>query len=239
VLIGRFLEFAIPTERPLESLEFYRQLGFKVATDTGADVSSQVVVSDGRLSIALCDRRTNQPTLVFVCPGFSSRIDQLERAGLIVDAAVIGEHTFNRLDGHIHNGPHLRLLEARTHSPVRQQPSLLGWFEDISLVTHRRDMSVLEALGFVALPSQGVFGDGLTFTSDAITLSVYNAIDSSSIWLNFECDDLAGLRDALARLGVDEDVDLAGDLDRRHHLIVKAPEGTFLLAKKADYTTRE
>jgi catechol 2,3-dioxygenase-like lactoylglutathione lyase family enzyme len=156
MLIGRFLELSIPTERPLDSLEFYRQLGFTVATDTGADVSAQVVVSDGRLAIALCDQRTAQPTLVFACPGFSTRIDELERVGLIVDDVAIGEHTFNRLDGHIQNGPYLRLVEARH---IRQLGiSLRCWVgsEEISLAAYRANVSALEVVGIRGAVIRGI-----------------------------------------------------------------------------------
>lgn len=234
MLIGHFLELSIPTERPLDSLEFYRQLGFTIATDTGADVSAQAVVSDGRLSIALCDRRTAQPTLVFACPGFSTRIDELERAGLIVDDVAIGEHTFNRLDGHIQNGPCLRLVEARTHSPVGQRPSLLGWFDEISLAAQRANVSALEALGFVALASDGVFGGGFTLTSDTITVSLYGRGESSSACVHFECNDVTSLRTALRSRGVDEDLALASHLDADGYCIFRAPEGTVLVVRQSD-----
>jgi hypothetical protein len=234
VLLGRFLELAIPTARPLDSLEFYRQLGLSVASDTGADESTHVVVSDGRLSIALCDHRLRQPTLVFVCRGFAARIEPLEQAGLVVDEVAIGEHRFNRLDAHLRHGPHLRLVEARTHSPVAEQPSALGWFNEITVPASRMDVRSMESLGFVALECEGLFGRGMALTSDSISLGLNAPGGLSSVWLHFECADLDGLRRALHGRGIEEDHSAAPELDRHTHIVVQAPEGTMLVARRGD-----
>jgi len=64
--IGRFLEFSVRTADILESLYFYKTLGF-VELEIGDMWSHKyAVVSDGELNIGLHDREFDAPALTFV-----------------------------------------------------------------------------------------------------------------------------------------------------------------------------
>ena len=61
-MLGRFLEYAVASPNPLESLDFYTRLGFAVAPDTGETREGTIALSDGRLTLRLCTSLGHSPT---------------------------------------------------------------------------------------------------------------------------------------------------------------------------------
>jgi hypothetical protein len=59
--IGRFLEFAVQTPDILESLHFYKSLGFTELESADIYPHKYAVVSDGELNIGLHDREFDSP----------------------------------------------------------------------------------------------------------------------------------------------------------------------------------
>jgi len=232
-MLGRFLEYAVPTSRLLESLDFYSQLGFATAADTGAAAERYVALGDGRLTVALHGSALEEPTLVFVCPGFIDEVERLEVAGLSIDWVSGGDHTFNRLEGRLPNGTPISLVDARTHSPLPNYNSQLGWFEEIWLpimpAEHKADC--WEGLGFVAFEANDGVGPRITLTSDTLSIGLHETLSPARPWLTFYCDDVSALRETLSRLGIQEDRRLAPTLDRATHVVLVAPEGTLIVAR--------
>jgi hypothetical protein len=225
-MLGRFLELVVPTPRPLDSLNFYCQLGFGVAADTGSEAATHVTVGDGRISIGFKEHGLSEPALVFVRPGFSNHLEELEQAGLLIDHIAVGDHAFNRLQGHLPGGLAIQLIEARTHSPLSQQPSKLGWFDEIGLPIAKPEITFWQSLGFVALEMHHSPWARLAMTSDTLTVGLH-AVDSPlRPWLTFECDDVGAVREMVSRLGLTEERHWGPWIDRSTHLVLIAPEGT-------------
>ncbi len=65
-LLGRFLEFSIQTPNIIESLGFYKLLGFQELQVGEVWSHKYAVVSDGVLNIGLHDGKFDSPALTFV-----------------------------------------------------------------------------------------------------------------------------------------------------------------------------
>ena len=64
--LGQFLEFSVRTPDILESLAFYKALGFTELESGDIWSHKYVVVSDGILNIGLHDREFSAPAVTFV-----------------------------------------------------------------------------------------------------------------------------------------------------------------------------
>jgi hypothetical protein len=64
--IGKFLEFSVRTPDILESLHFYKTLGFTELEIGEVWTHKYAVVSDGELTIGLHDREFDAPAITFV-----------------------------------------------------------------------------------------------------------------------------------------------------------------------------
>ena len=64
--IGRFLELGVAAPDILESLHFYKTLGFTELETADVFPHKYAVVSDGELSIGLHDREFDAPAVTFV-----------------------------------------------------------------------------------------------------------------------------------------------------------------------------
>ena len=233
-MLGRFIELAVPSREPLASAEFYGKLGFSIAPETGSVSSATATFSDGRISLGLYESSVQEPTLVFVRPDLARALEQFEDAGLIVDTAAIGDHAFNQIDGRIRGGLRVRIIEARTSSPVPQKPSLLGWFEEISFPMVQPDTDGLESFGFVLFDTSSAVGRRVTLTNDAVTIGLHGAHLHPHAWLTFENDDINQLRHSLASRGILEDRSMMPGFDRSHGLILMSPESLPIFVKASD-----
>jgi len=65
-MLGRFLEFSVQTSNIIDSLGFYRLLGFHELEIGDVLSHKYAVVSDGELCIGLHDRSLEGPALTFV-----------------------------------------------------------------------------------------------------------------------------------------------------------------------------
>jgi hypothetical protein len=233
-MLGRFIELAVPSREPLASAEFYGKLGFSIAPDTGSVPSAHATFSDGRISLGLYEPSLEEPTLVFVRPDLARALEQFEEAGLIVDTAAIGDHAFNQIDGRIRSGLRVRIIEARTSSPVPPKPSLLGWFEEISFPMVQPDTDGLESFGFVLFETSSAVGRRVTLTNDAVTIGLHGVHLLPRAWLTFENDDIDQLRHSLASRGISENRSMMPGFDRSHGLILVSPDGLPILVRASD-----
>ncbi len=115
--VGRFLEFGVRTPDILESLGFYKLLGF-TELDTG-DVYDYkyTVVSDGDISIGLFDCEMESPRLTFVQPELARHARSMADHGFDFKHLTLEEDLFNELEMTDLDGNTLRLIEARTFFP--------------------------------------------------------------------------------------------------------------------------
>lgn len=131
-VLGRFLEFSVRTHDILESLQFYRTLGF-VELDIG-DVYTHkyAVISDGELNIGLHDREFDAPAITFIQHELAKHAPSMVDHGFDFNFMRLDEDVFNELRFADRDGHMITMLEARTFhsSEEAENNSMLGdWFE--------------------------------------------------------------------------------------------------------------
>ena len=131
-MLGKYLEFSVHAPDVLESLGFYKALGFSELETGDIWPHRYAVVSDGDICIGLHDRVFDAPALTFVQQDLARHARSMTDHGfdfsfLRIDADVFNELGFTDRDGHM-----VTLVEARTFSPPADDldDSACGsWFE--------------------------------------------------------------------------------------------------------------
>ena len=131
-MLGRFLEFSVHAPDILESLGFYKLLGF-VEQESG-DVWSHkyAVISDGNVCIGLHEEEIASPAVTFVQADLAKRARSMSDHGFDFTLLKIGQEEFNQLVLKDRDSNNLWMLEARTFSRPDEdtEDSLCGnWFE--------------------------------------------------------------------------------------------------------------
>ena len=112
--IGNFLEFSIRTPDVLESLNFYKALGFEELQSSDAWPHKYAVVSDGVLNIGLHDREFDSPGVCFVQPELAKHARSMADHGFDFTHLQLGEEAFNELHFVDRDKHTIMMLEART-----------------------------------------------------------------------------------------------------------------------------
>lgn len=234
-MIGRFLELSVHAPDVLASIEFYESLGFLQATTGDAWSYPYGVVTDGRIGIGLHERELqNSPMLSFVLPDLFGHLDALEADGIEILDRRLGSDVFNEASFAGPGGHLIRLLEARTFSPVDRAPgetSKLGWFEEIALPVP--DLAAAgrfwERLGFVPTEECEEPYPHVGLTSDTVDLALLRPGSLARPALVFSDaampERVAGLR----QRGFEFAPRLPGNLDPERGALLIAPEGTQIL----------
>jgi len=233
-VLGRFLEFSIATTDILASYEFYRVLGF-----TGIDASDIYahrygVVTDGRIALGLHEADLPELSLTYVHPELARHARTLRDTGLAPSYERLSDERLHEIGLEHADGVALRLLEARTFSPVdRVRMARVGWFEDLVLPTRDIDASVAywERLGFIRI---GDDTQQATLTSDHLSLAIRAGLRTARPALHFTVDEVDPVRDALADAGLNCDTRLGAALGAAIGFAVVAPEGTTLVVTAAE-----
>jgi catechol 2,3-dioxygenase-like lactoylglutathione lyase family enzyme len=235
-VIGRFHEISVHAPDVLTSIEFYEKLGFVQASTGDAWPYPYAVVTDGRIGIGLHQQELPaSPLLAFVLPDLLHRLAELDAAGIAIVDRRLGGDVFNQAAIEAPGGLLLRLLEARTYSPVHRPPgwtSKLGWFEQIALpVADAEDVArYWERLGFVPSGEADEPLLHLGLTSDAVSLALLAPGSLTGPALVFTHAAMPERIRALRDAGFAFAQRLPAGLDPERNAILMAPEGTrFLL----------
>ena len=130
--LGRFLEFSVHTPDILDSLGYYKTLGFTELEIGDVWSHKYAVVTDGVLCIGLHDRVFDAPTTTFVQQDLAQRARAMTDHGFDFTFMRLGEDEFNELGLPDRDGHMVTMLEARTFSGGDEfdNDSLCGtWFE--------------------------------------------------------------------------------------------------------------
>lgn len=130
--IGRFLEFSVRTPDILESLSFYKLLGFRELETGDVWTHKYAAVSDGALSIGLHEREFDAPAITFVQPELARHARSMSDHGFDFSRMQLGEDSFNELHLSDSDKHTIMMLEARTFygADDDDSDSALGtWFE--------------------------------------------------------------------------------------------------------------
>ncbi len=134
-MLGRWLEFSVHTPDILESLSFYKALGFTELATGDVWSHGYAVVSDGDLAIGLHARNFDSPTLTFVQPDLGPHARSMADHGFEFSFMKLDEDVFNELRFDDRDGNVIAMLEARTFSlpPEGTGNSLCGFFFELTL----------------------------------------------------------------------------------------------------------
>jgi catechol 2,3-dioxygenase-like lactoylglutathione lyase family enzyme len=232
-VLGRFLEFSLATPDIQASLEFYANLGFSSAEVGDAWQHPYAVVTDGRICLGL-HQEAMPACLTFVKPDLLKHVDALEQKGIELEFRRLGNDVFNEVAWFDPSGQLVRLIEARTFSPVKRpanDTSRCGYFLEIAMPAPARDVAKAywEDLGFVGMDEPDDRLPHIACTSDFIDLGLYHPADLCRATLRFEVDDVGGALARLADKGIMPRGEMPPGLRAAPAAVLEAPEGTPLL----------
>jgi catechol 2,3-dioxygenase-like lactoylglutathione lyase family enzyme len=255
-VLGRFLEYSISTSDIRASLDFYGSLGFSQAEVGETWPHPYAVVTDGRLHLGLHQQTTPQqttaltatgqhataailahaaaalPALTFVKADVLHQIGVLEGRHIALEYRKLGNDVFNEIGWLDPSGHLVRLIEARTFSPIKNPPaSLCGYFQEIGLPAPDRELAKTywEELGFVGLDEPYAALAHISCTSDSIDIGLYDPAQLNVPTLVFETEDVAAAVARLATAGIAPSGTLPAALRDRPAALLAAPEGTRIL----------
>lgn len=234
--IGRFLEFSVHTSDILESLNFYKTLGFVELEINDVWTHKYAVVSDGELNIGLHDREFDAPAVTFVQQDLAKHARSMSDHGFNFSFMQLGEESFNELGFADRDGHMVTMVEARTFHATEEaeNDSACGsWFE-ITLPV--RD--ALRAAQFWApiapklLEMREEPTTHMRFDADGASLGLSESIALKAPSLCFKCPDRHDLMGVLEQNGM--------DLEKYPgfegaFVEIRAPEGTILYAFEEDF----
>ena len=235
-MLGRFLEFSVRSEDILESLAFYKALGFTELAIGDVWKHKYAVVSDGDICIGLHDRDFASPSLTFVHPDIAKHsrtmVDHsFEFSVLRIDEDVFNELAFKDRDGHV-----VSLLEARTFSPPADDTpgSTCGeWFETVLPVKDAmRTGRFWAPLTPVLLRIREEPTMHIRFDAAGMPLGLSESIALKTPSLCFKCHDREPLSEVIERHGLAHQ-DFPGFEGAFSELV--APEGTRLYLFEEDF----
>jgi catechol 2,3-dioxygenase-like lactoylglutathione lyase family enzyme len=233
-MLGRFLEYSIPTPDVRASLEFYGRLGFSQAEVGETWPHAYAVVTDGRIHLGLHGLSESAPALTFVKPHLLRHLAALERLGVQLEFRRLGNDVFNELGWLDPSGHLVRIVEARTFSPSKRpatETSLCGYFAELALPSSglQAAKSYWEQLGFVGMDELDAALPHVSCTSDTVDIGLYEAARLPFPALVFDAGDIDGTLARLAAAGVSPMAQIPRPLRALSAALLTAPEGTALL----------
>ncbi|HKR84956.1 MAG TPA: hypothetical protein VJS37_12315 [Terriglobales bacterium] len=233
-MLGRFLEFGIATADIRASVEFYERLGFTQAQTGDIWPHPYGVLTDGRVYIGLHQRRIESPVVTFVRPGIAGHAQSLERAGIGLSTVSVGDDVFNELAFRDPAGNAVRLLEARTYSPVDRSPlesSGCGEFSGISLpaVDFERVGGFWQMLGLSPGEEESAPYPHLPLGGEDFMLTLHRPRFFAEPLLVFRDGAMAERLERLRELDIGRFEPPPRGLDTNANSLLQAPEGTVLL----------
>lgn len=234
--LGRFLEFSIRTPDIIESLSFYRLIGFSDREIGDVWTHKYAVVGDGILDIGLHDRDFDAPAVTFVQQDLAKHARSMTDHGFDFRFMHLDEDVFNELALPDRDGHMVSMLEARTFtgSDEFDDDSILGtWFE-VSLPVRNavRSARFWAAVAPNLLRVREEPTTHMRFDAGGIALGLSESIALKAPSLCFRCHDKDALFAAIERHG------LAYEKFPGYEgafVALQAPEGTTLYAFDEDF----
>jgi hypothetical protein len=233
---GRFLEFSVATPDILDSLGYYKLLGFTELETGEAYDHKYAVVSDGDINIGLFDREMATPQLTFVQPELARHARSMADHGFAFTRLALEEDRFNELELRDLDRNSLRMIEARTFFPAAEEETLsvCGACFEVSLPV--RD--TMRAARFWAPLAPNVLElreeptAHMRFDTAGVPFGLSESIALKNPSLSFRCADRAEFEAAIVRAGIraQEYPGFEGAFAR-----LDAPEGTALYIFEEDF----
>ena len=235
-VVGRFLEFSVRTPEILESLHFYKTLGF-AELEIGDMISHKyAVVSDGELNIGLHDHDFDAPSITFVQPDLAKHARSMADHGFDFKFMQLDEDTFNQIGFADRDGHMVTMLEARTFnvSEEAENDSACGsWFElTLPVREALRAAQFWAPIAPTLLEMREEPTTHMRFEANGVPLGLSESIALKGPSLCFKCRDRHGLMGLLEQRGVDFEKFPGFE---GAFVAIRAPEGTTLYAFEEDF----
>jgi catechol 2,3-dioxygenase-like lactoylglutathione lyase family enzyme len=234
--IGRFLELGVYAPDILESLHFYRSLGFTELESADVYSHKYAVVSDGELNIGLHDRDFDGPAITYVQPDLARRARTMADHGFDFTFMHLDEDVFNALGFADRDGHAVIMVEARTFnmSEEAENDSVCGrWFE---LTLPVRDTVRAAQFWAPIAPALLEMREEPTvhmrFDATGVALGLSESIALSGPSLCFRCCDRDALLNLLEQGGFDYEKFPGFE---GAFVAIRAPEGTTFYAFDSDF----
>lgn len=234
--LGRFLEFSVRTPDIIESLSFYKLIGFTEREIGDVWPHKYAVVGDGILSIGLHDREFDSPAIAFVQHDLAKRARSMTDHGFDFRVMHLEEDVFNELGLADRDGHRVTMLEARTFtgSDEFDDDSILGtWFE-MSLPARDavRSARFWAAVAPNLLRMREEPTTHMRFDVGGAAVGLSESIALKGPSLCFRCHDKEALFAAIERHGLPHEKFPGYE---GAFVALQAPEGTMLYAFDEDF----
>jgi len=234
--IGRFLEFSVQAPDILESLHFYRSLGFTELECADVYPHKYAVVSDGELCIGLHGSEFESPAITYVQPDLAKHARSMTKHGFEFDFLHLDDDVFNHLGFKDRDGHAVAMVEARTFHmrEEAEKDSLCGnWFE---LTLPVRDTVRAAQFWAPIAPALLQMREEPTvhmrFDATGVALGLSESIALAGPSLCFRCQDRSTLMSLLEQRGVDYEKFPGFE---GAFVAIRAPEGTTLFVFDEDF----
>ena len=234
--IGRFLEVGVRSQDVVESLLWYKTLGFAELETADVYPHKYAVVSDGVLCIGIHDRDVDSPAITFVQPDLARHARSMADHGFEFSFMHLGEERFNEIGVNDRDRHLITIVEARTFHGNNEDDndSACGtWFE---LTLPVRDaMNAAQFWGPVAgsiLKMREAPTVHMRFDAGGIALGLSESIALEGPSLCFKCQDKAALKQLIEARGL-EVKQFPGF--EGAFMVLTAPEGTQLFVFDEDF----
>lgn len=241
-MLGGHLEIAISADPLIDSLEFYRALGFQSLPVGDSPHGPNAVLWNGSLTLGLYAAELEGPVPTFVRPDLKMHLRALRRLGIELEFAELADDEFHRAAFADPNGRRVLLVEARTFSPAPRESgyvSALGRFLELSISTHSAQDSAAfwESLGFELVDAGEEPHSWCRLAGHGLAIGFYEAANFGAA-LAFSCGGLEARLAYLDALGVHttQRAPIAKPGERAAMLI--APEGTPIYLIDETHTAR-
>jgi len=234
----RFLEFAIPCNNVLDSLQFFRQLGFSEVPTNEIHQYPYAVITDGRCFLGLHDQKhyaqlSTEARFSFVHEDVAS----VSRILDIQMSSVFADIEYDQFQQALYLSPAkagLHIIAARSFSPPPAEDckdSTLGRFRGIVLPTRQlqKSVSFWEEVGLLVMPNDDQ--NCVMVSANRLNLLLLDTPDFSKPAFLFEHPNPENLFPHLARYGLTVEVPEQG-LPFTSEYLLKGPNGMQLLIKK-------
>lgn len=234
--IGRFLEFSVHTPDILESLEFYKSLGFSELEIGDVWAHKYAVVSDGVLSIGLHDRDFTAPAITFMQQELAKHARSMADHGFDFTQMHLDEDEFNELHLIDRDGHTIMMLEARTYYGADEDDndSACGtWFEmTLPVRDAMRAARFWAPIAPLVLSMREEPTMHVRFDAGGIALGLSESIALHGPSLCFKCNDRGKIAKICERYGFTTEKFPGFEGAFR---AIKAPEGTCLYMFDEDF----
>ena len=234
--IGRFLEISVQSRDVVESLLWYKTLGFSELDTADVYPHKYAVVSDGVLNIGIHDREFESPAITFVQPDLARHARSMVDHGFEFSFMHLGEERFNEIGVNDRNRHLITIVEARTFhgNDEFDSDSACGtWFE-VTLPV-RDAMHSAQFWGPVAGSILNMREEPtvhMRFDAGGIALGLSESIALERPSLCFKCHDKTALKALLEARGL-EAQEFPGF--EGAFMVLTAPEGTQLFVFDEDF----